>query len=80
MRGGQILSEEGYKYEFIIKGHISKRYLKEFDRLNLMLLAEGNTKLSGKVIDQAKLYSIISRFRDLGLDLVMLRRMDIGGD
>lgn len=74
------MSKADYKYEFIIKGHISKRHLTEFDKLNLIHLVGGNTKLLGRIIDQAQLYSIINKFSDLGLELLMVKREDIGGD
>lgn len=74
MKGGEVLTKEGYRYEFIVKGHISKHYFKKLDELDFKLLKEGTTKLSGIVVDQAKLYSIISKFRDLGLEILMLKR------
>lgn len=59
-------------YQFEIKGQISSKWTSWFDSLRLVEMANGNTVLEGEILDEAVLYGVISRFRDLGLILVRL--------
>jgi hypothetical protein len=53
-----------------IAGHLDSRWLDWFDGLNMHHLPDGNTELSGSVTDQAALYGLLTRARDLGLTLL----------
>jgi hypothetical protein len=53
-----------------IAGHLDPRWLDWFEDLEMQHLPDGNTELSGSVVDQAALYGLLNRARDLGLTLL----------
>lgn len=57
------------KIEIRIKGYIQEQWSGWFGGLTISYPAPDETVLAGFVIDQAALYGIISRLRDLGLEL-----------
>lgn len=57
-------------YEFKIKGHLDEKYSTWFGLMKFMHTADGDTIMTGHVPDQAALYGIFGRFRDLGLTLI----------
>ena len=57
-------------YEIRLKGHLDDRWAEWFEGLTLTLEEEGNTLLTGPVIDQAALHGLLKKVRDLGLPLV----------
>ena len=54
--------------------HARPRWSAWFDQLVISHDAEGNTLLAGPVSDQAALYSLINRLRDLGMTLLAVAR------
>jgi len=62
-------------YEIIINGHIDRRRGDWFAGLEITQLPGGESRLSGKVEDQAALHGILNRFRDMGLQLLSVRRL-----
>jgi len=64
------------KIEIQVKGEIDQRWAERFGDLSLSHSAPGETLLSGPVPDQAALYGIISRLRDLGMELVMVKSQE----
>ena len=48
-----------------------------FDGLTLKSLPDGQMQLSGIVPDQAALYGILNRVRDLGLTLIALQSSEV---
>ncbi len=59
-------------YEIRVKGHLDDRWANWFDNLTITLEADGTTCLSGPVVDQAALYGILKKVRNLGLPLISL--------
>jgi hypothetical protein len=59
-------------YEIRIKGHLEKRWIDWFEGLTITLAENGDTLLTGTVIDQAALYGLLRKVRDLGLPLVSI--------
>ena len=57
-------------YEIRIKGHLDTRWNAWFDQLAISLTHNGETTLTGPVIDQAALYGLLRKVRDLGLPLL----------
>ena len=51
-----------------VRGRLSQRLAHAFDGLALVPRS-GATELAGEVVDQAQLYGLLTRIRDLGLDL-----------
>ncbi len=63
-------------YEIRVHGHLDRRWEKYFEGIKIELLENGETRLRGEVADQAALHSLLSRIRDLGLTLLLVRRDD----
>ena len=57
-------------YEIRVKGHLDTRWAAWFDGLSLTQEGGGTTLLAGPVVDQAALYGVLRKVRDLGLPLV----------
>jgi hypothetical protein len=61
-------------YEIHIKGHLDGNRAEWFERMTITLIPDGITVLSGFVEDQAELYAVIRKIRDLGLPLIYLKQ------
>ena len=57
-------------YEIRVRGHLDARWANQFEGLTITLEEDGNTLLTGPVIDQAALHGLLKKVRDLGLPLV----------
>ena len=57
-------------YEIRLKGHLGSQWTDWFEGLTITLEEDGNTLLTGPVIDQAALHGVLKKVRDLGLQLV----------
>ena len=57
-------------YQIRVKGHLHLRWSEWFDDLAITHEPNGETTLAGPVADQAALYGLISKARDLGLTLI----------
>jgi hypothetical protein len=57
-------------YEIRIKGHLDDRWAAWFEGLTITLEDNGDTLLTGPVIDQAALHGLLKKVRDLGMPLV----------
>ncbi len=64
------------RYEIRIQGHLDKRWADRFEGMTLTLEADGETLLTGPVIDQSALHGLLRKVRDLGMPLVSVNRMD----
>jgi hypothetical protein len=56
--------------EIRVKGHLDARWADRFGSMTITLAANGETLLTGPVIDQAALHGLLKKVRDLGLPLV----------
>ena len=61
------------RIEIRIDEHINQEWTEWFYGLRITHLEGGGTELSGPIIDQASLYGLIARLRDLRLSLTYLR-------
>ena len=57
-------------YEVRIKGHLDMRWAGWFEGLTITLEKNGNTVLTGPELDQAALYQLLRKVRDLGMTLL----------
>jgi hypothetical protein len=57
-------------YEIRIKGHLDSHWSDWFEGLTITLKEDGDTLLTGPVIDQAALHGLLKKVRDLGMPLV----------
>ena len=62
-------------YEIVVKGKLDSRWSRWFADLQIIPQPDGNTLLTGLIPDQAALYGVISRMRDLGIVLISVQRM-----
>jgi hypothetical protein len=70
-------SEPGL-YEIRLKGHLDDQWSDWFGGLTITLEEDGNTLLTGPVIDQAALHGLLKKVRDLGMPLVSVRPLEPG--
>ena len=57
-------------HEIRIKGHLDKQWTEWFEGLTITLEDNGDTLLTGHVVDQAALYGLLRKVRDLGMPLL----------
>jgi len=70
------MSDEKYPtmYEIRVQGHLSLVWRDSFEGLTITLEEDGNTYLTGAIVDQAALHGVIKRIRDLGMPLIEVKR------
>lgn len=57
-------------YEIRLKGYLDARWADQFEHMSFIHASDGTTILSGPVVDQAALYGLLRKIRDLGLPLL----------
>ena len=62
-------------YQIRLKGHLGQQWAASFEGLTLTLEENGDTLLTGSVTDQAALYGLLRKVRDLGLPLLAVMRV-----
>jgi hypothetical protein len=65
-------------YQIRIQGHLGSRWTGWFEGLTITLEDDGDTLLTGPVIDQAALHGLLKKVRDSGLTLVSVIPVDHG--
>ena len=61
-------------YQIRIHGHLGSQWTDWFEGLTIRLEDNGDTVLTGPVVDQAALYGLLRRVRDLGMPLLSVIR------
>src|SRR5213082_1205877 len=61
-------------YQIRIKGHLGRDWTDWFGGLTLTALDNGETLLTGPVVDQAALHGLLRKVRDLGMPLLSVNR------
>lgn len=64
-------------YQIKINGHLGDQWADWFDGLTITLEEDGNTLLTGTVIDQAALHGLLKKVRDLGMPLLSINSVEI---
>lgn len=59
----------------MVRGRLSERLAAAFDGMTLRRCS-GATELVGEVVDQAQLHGLLTRIRDLGLELESVNVLD----
>ena len=62
-------------YQIRIKGHLDREWEAWFEGLAITQAGNGETLLTGSVIDQAALYGLLRKVRDLGLPLIAVSQV-----
>ncbi len=65
-------------YQIRLKGHLGCEWTDWFGGLTITLEDDGNTLLTGPVVDQAALHGLLRKVRDLGMHLISVNRVDPG--
>lgn len=74
---GTVGRQDGpWRYELRIQGHLDDRWADGFEGLTLTREDNGETRISGPVADQAALYGLLRKVRDLGLPLLAVVRVE----
>jgi hypothetical protein len=63
-------------YEIRVKGVLGSSWSAWFDGLRVTSVEPGQTTIAGPVADQAALHGLLAKIRDLGLELLEVRRTD----
>ncbi len=67
-------------YQIRIKGHLDSQWTDWFGGLTITLEEDGDTLLTGPVVDQAALYSLLKKVRDLGMPLLAVNAQPVKGE
>ena len=62
-------------YQIRIKGHLGPEWADWFGGLAITLEDNGETLLTGPVVDQAALHALLRKVRDLGMPLISVLRV-----
>jgi hypothetical protein len=66
------------RYEIRVKGVLDRGWSAWFDGLEVTSDDRGQTTMAGPIADQAALHGLLAKIRDLGLELLAVRRTDPG--
>jgi hypothetical protein len=66
-------SLDGEEYEIRVKGHLGDSRARGLEGMSVSLEPNGETVIRGCVADQAALFGLLIRIRDLGLPLLLVR-------
>jgi len=57
-------------YEIRVEGYLESNWSEWLDGMTITLLENGETLLSGSVVDQAALHGLLAKIRDMNLKLI----------
>lgn len=64
-------------YQIRLEGHLGQQWTAWFEGLTITLAENGDTLLTGPVTDQAALYGLLRKVRDVGLPLLAVSRVKL---
>jgi hypothetical protein len=65
-------------YQIRLRGYLGPQWADWFEGLTITLEKDGNTLLTGPVVDQAALHGLLKKVRDLGMPLVSVSQVQPG--
>lgn len=65
----EMINQNQY-FEIKIDGHLSDQRARDFEGLQVTLLSNGVSQISGEIKDQSELFGILIRIRDMGIPLL----------
>lgn len=69
-------SNQPMVYQIRVQSHLGSDWTDWFDGLAITCEENGDTLLTGPVVDQAALYGLLKKIRDLGMPLVSVNRLE----
>jgi hypothetical protein len=63
-------------YQIRVKGHLGCQWTKWFGGMTITLEDNGETLLTGPLVDQAAVHGLLKKVRDLGLPLISVIRIE----
>jgi hypothetical protein len=69
-------TDQPVNYEIRIKGHLGHQWEDWFGSLTITLEDNGDTLITGPVVDQAALHGLLKKVRDLGMPLISVREVE----
>lgn len=69
-------SDQPTVYQIRLQGYLGQRWAEWFGDLSITYEDNGNTLLTGPIVDQTALHGILKRVRDLGIPLLSVNRVD----
>ena len=64
------------RYEIRVKGHLDQRWSEWFDGMTITNEENGNAIISGPMVDQAALHSMLVKVFNLNLTLIAVSRVE----
>ncbi len=62
-------------FQIRVKGHLDQHWQDRFHGWEIQRCENGDTLLTGPVVDQSELFGILRKVRDLGIPLLSLNRL-----
>jgi hypothetical protein len=62
-------------YQIRLQGHLGPRWTDWFEGLTIRLEDNGDTMVTGPVVDQAALHGLLRKVRDVGIPLLSVNRL-----
>jgi len=69
-------SSQSLIYRIRIAGHLSNQWTDRFGGLTITQDENGDTLLTGPIVDQAALFGLLKKVRDLGMPLISIDRAE----
>jgi hypothetical protein len=66
------------RVEIRVRGHLEARWSERLEGLTLTRQHDGTTLIAGPVVDQAALFGVINRLRDMALPLLSVTHLEPG--
>ena len=64
------------RVEIRVRGHLEARWSERLEGLTLTRQHDGTTLIAGPVVDQAALFGVINRLRDMALPLISITHLE----
>jgi hypothetical protein len=68
--------DQPWRCEIRLQGHLDERWADWFEGLTITREDNGETRLTGPVVDQTALHGLLRKVRDLGLPLISVNRLE----
>ena len=75
MSNGRIF-DEPTMYQIKVQGNLEPKWSDWFDGFTLETQMQGETLLTGTIVDQAALHGVLAKLRDLSLPILLVKRLE----